>query len=245
MIDDAPINGDDMIPPVDSNQNDADVTDSHPLIGDGMPRTDAEYGARLQSGIVAADKKYRLRARDRLFLLYYLDKSNPDTYLKCGAALRKANADRPLAYHVRASQILGRLRRVGAYDLILNTIGAGVEVRLHLLADIASGDTESVEVKTSEKGVTRTVKQPTFRERIAALQELNRMDGTYGKLKAVAKVQGEVAKDEYNKLREQARKAIADVGSGRRIAPDRTQTRKAAPIDAEVVTEQDRAEDAI
>jgi hypothetical protein len=219
------------------------IADDQGMIGHGMPRTDDEYKARMDNGIERADKQFKLRARDRLFLQYYLDITNKDTYLHPQAALRKANADKPLAYHVRSSQILSRLRRIGAYDLVLNTIGAGVEVRLHHLARIASGATESTETIYDADGCVkaRKVKTPTSREQIAALQELNRMDGTYGRLKIAAKVQGEYAKDEYTRLRERARKAIEDAASGRRIAPERKQTGKDTPIvqEAEIVEARD------
>jgi hypothetical protein len=244
MIDKTPID-DDVLPGNDNVS--ADKTITHPMIGEGMPRTDAEYSERTRNAIAAADEKYKLRARDRLFLQYYLDRSCKDTYLKPSAALRAANADKQLNYDTRASQILKRLRAVGAYGFVLECIGAGVEVRLYRLAEVASGEAEIEEIVYDADGSikTRKTKQPTFREQIAAIQELNKMDGTYSKLRAVARVQDEHAKDEYRRLRDAARKAIEDAASGRRIAPERKRTRKDAPIIQRVELQEDRAEDAI
>lgn len=219
------------------------IADDQGMTGHGMPRTDEEQGQRVRSGIKIAVDKYKLSVRDRLFLQYYLDPTSPDTYLNPQKALRRANADRPLAYRVRAYTLLSRYRQIGALPLILDAIGAGVEVRLHHLARIASGVTESTETVYDADGCVkaRKVKTPTSREQIAALQELNRMDGTYGRLKIAAKVQGEYAKDEYTRLRERARKAIEDAASGRRIAPERKHTGKDTPIvqEAEIVEARD------
>ena len=152
-------------------------------------------GEKLQSELAAIDHdKYRISYRDELFLAALL---NPDskTYRKAPESLMAV--DTTLKWETAQSysyQILGRLRKSGYLRALIETLGGGIEVRVRRLAEIASGRASRTVTRTDSKGnVTVQEIPPTYTESIAAIKELNIIDGTRSR----AEIAKRVMSDQY------------------------------------------------
>ena len=155
------------------------------------PHPEPLYTAdKLNSEIAAIDRqKYRISARDELFLAAYLNPTS-NTYMNALQSL--LSVDSGLTYNsagVMAYQILRRLRTSGMLGELIQTLGGGIEVRVRRLADIASGCASRTVTKTDAKGnVTVQEIPPTYTESIAAIKELNIIDGTRSRSEIVKRV---------------------------------------------------------
>ena len=158
--------------------------------------------------------KLNLRTRD--FIRHYTD---PDggTYGNGRQSALKAgygNGD-PTQAEVYASKLLRTDKVMNEVDAILESRGAGIQVRLELLADIAMGkrQTETKTLTTSLDGkgnITETeatvTHDTTNQDVIKGNEILNRMNGHYEKTKAVGDAMSselkQIMRDQRAKFRE-------------------------------------------
>jgi len=138
----------------------------------------------------------------------YVDPESP-TY---GNARRSYEMVRPEhtneASMVRCSQTFMANPNVkNAIEHLLEENGFGIQQRIKTLADIGTGRAVMEKEEVTKDGEVVVVQvQPTFSERMKAVEIANKVDGTYAKLEAAR----EIAVDEHKRLQH---KLVSDLAN--------------------------------